>query len=640
MRANLFVISFFLAVCTTGAAAFGQASEKKTVQYKLTADFTSTLPTALDTSFILYHRHRITDKYSPFNAYPGNYGLPLYQISFFDRPRDPDSFLYQHYYPFMYLPATALFIDTQVPFTEMVFTYAGPARNSSEQTFRIRHSQNINRYFNIGVIYDIVYSLGHYAYQKAENKNFLLHTSYLRDKYRLYGALGINNIYSNENGGVVNNMTLSQYDTKDVPVRLGGLNRAISTLRNRNLLLVQQYAPTGFLNNQGDEEKNGLTGTFTHVFLTDAARRSYFDAYPQSGFYDTTYINTATTTLDSLSSFMVANTVRFDFGFRTKSGFSLQAGAGIRHEYHSQTRIIPFMMAPDTVVPDTASWNHQNLALTGKLENKIGSKFGWEAAGDLYFGGTRAGDFDVKGSVYKDFTMKKGTSRLAMKGNVSLLTPSVWFTRWAGNHFVWNNNTDKREFTIMTGAELDYPERLLNASFRYAVIDNFAYFDTAALPARHGGALSVVSVTADKTIAAGGFRFGNTVALQKSSNSEVLDLPLVTFRSALWFDKNIHFKLTDGYMHIETGAEVFMHTGYHPMNYMPATGRYYNQQTNKTGNYPIASVFLNAKIKRTRISLSFDHVNWGISGQNYFLIPDYPLNIRMFRYGIAWTFYD
>jgi hypothetical protein len=73
---------------------------------------------------------------------------------------------------------------------------------------------------------------------------------------------------------------------------------------------------------------------------------------------------------------------------------------------------------------------------------------------------------------------------------------------------------------------------------------------------------------------------------------------------------------------------------------MPATGRFYNQDVTKTGDYPFINVFLNVKLKRTRIFVMFDHVNSGFMGYNYFMIPYYPQNTRMLRYGIAWTFYN
>jgi hypothetical protein len=48
--------------------------------WTLSSDYTEEIPVAVDTAFSLFHRHKLTDKFSPFNAYPGNYGLPLYQI--------------------------------------------------------------------------------------------------------------------------------------------------------------------------------------------------------------------------------------------------------------------------------------------------------------------------------------------------------------------------------------------------------------------------------------------------------------------------------------------------------------------------------------------------------------------------------
>ena len=109
----------------------------------------------------------------------------------------------------MYVPDKAVFMNTQIPFTELVWTFAGP-RETSEQTFRVRHSQNVNRFLNFGLIYDIIYSLGQYNYQRSEDKDFILHSSYTGNKYKLYFAAGINNLISYENGGITdNNLTKS-----------------------------------------------------------------------------------------------------------------------------------------------------------------------------------------------------------------------------------------------------------------------------------------------------------------------------------------------------------------------------------------------------------------------------------------------
>ncbi|MFO7574025.1 MAG: putative porin [Bacteroidales bacterium] len=622
------------------AGAEAQSTDRTMRQYRLAKDFTSTVTIDIDTAFTLAHRVRKTDRYSAFNAYPGNYGLPLYQINYFDRTRNPDHFLYQYYYPFMYTPGSAIFMDVQVPYTELLFTYAGPAINKAEQTFRVRHSHNISRYLNFGLIYDIVYSLGQYSHQKADNKNFILHASMLREKYRFYAALGINNLNSNENGGVVNSATIGQFDTRDVPVRLGGLNMAISTLRNRSFLLVQKYSPTGFNEGASGEDESGLVARFSHIFIGETNTRNYFDASPGSGFYDTVYVETLSATNDSLRAILVSNTLRGDFGFRTKGGFELIAGGGIKHEYHNHMQMIPVLFANDSIGQGAVSWNHHNVAVIGRIENRIGSKFGWQADGTLFFGGNRTGDLEVTGEAIRDFNLNKGKSELALRGGFSRITPSVWFMRWGSNHFKWSTDMENREFSVTTGAAYSYPGRLFEVEFNYSIIDNFTYFDRDALPAYHGGALSVAALTVDKTFRAGGFRFGTRLLLQQSSNRSVLDLPLATARGALWYDRNIHFEITGGNLHIETGVEAFIHTPYYAMAYMPATGRYYNQDTEEIGGYPFVNLFLNAKIKRTRIMLCFDHINHGFTGNNYFLLPRYPLNVRVFRYGIAWTFYD
>lgn len=34
------------------------------------------------------------------------------------------------------------------------------------------------------------------------------------------------------------------------------------------------------------------------------------------------------------------------------------------------------------------------------------------------------------------------------------------------------------------------------------------------------------------------------------------------------------------------------------------------------------------------------HVNAGMGQGNYFLVPHYPINPRLFKIGISWNFYD
>jgi Putative porin len=548
---------------------------------------------------------------------------------------------------FLYVPDKVVFMNTQVPFTELVWTFAGP-RETSEQTFRVRHSQNVNRFLNFGLIYDIVYSLGQYNYQRAEDKTFTLYSSYTGVKYKLYFAAGINNLTSYENGGITDKSGLSQANTRDVPVKLGGLNKANSMLKNRNLLLVQRYTLTSNPGVKPDSVPHkrsgflGLSGTFSHIFLLESNKRTYSDGYPKSGFYDTASIFISKkVTFDSLYSRSVKNTIRFDFTTDETRKFRLGGGVGLRNEIFRYSQIVPTHVVPlnDTTSADTAVWNRSNNAVVGRLYNNIGDKFRWIATGELFLTGYRAGDFNLNGEISKSFDWKKGRASWLLTGGITNRQPSFWYEQWGSNNFEWHNNFNK-EFRIDLGSDFSYPARKFEFKFNYAIIKNYTDFDTSAFPSQYSGGLSVAAITVRKEMRAWKFHLASDVIIQKSSNTDVLDLPLVTVRSAGFFEHLFRFKQTGGKMNTQLGADVTYNTLYHPYSYMPATGRFFRQDQVSAGNYPFLNVFLNFKVKRTRVFIMFDHVNAGMMGYNYNMIPNYPMNIRMFRYGLAWTFYD
>jgi hypothetical protein len=558
----------------------------------------------------------------------------------------------------MYLPDKPVFMNTQVPFTEAAWTLAGP-RETSEQTFRVLHSQNVNRFFNFGLIYDIIYSLGQYNYQRAEDKTFTFHSSYTGLKYKLYFAAGINNITSYENGGVSDLDQLSLLETRDVPVNLGALNKASSLLKNNNLLLVQRYTLSGrsAVSNDSVPKKKpgflGLKGTFSHIFIWENNKRTYSDSYPLSGFYDTILISTSIT-FDSLYSRSIKNTIRFDFTTDETRKFRLGAGVGLRNELFRYSQIIPihYTLKADSVIlsernnaivgrkkADVANWNRSNNAVVGRLYNDIGEKFRWMADGELFLTGYRTGDFKLSGEISKSFGWKKGLASWAVTGAIINRQPSFWYEQWGGNHYEWHNNLNK-EFRIDLGTEFSYPARNAEIKLNYAIIDNYTDFNTDAVPSQHGGGLSIAALLVRKELKAWKFHLAGDILVQRSSNAEILDLPLVTVRANGFFEHLFRFKQTNGKLNTQIGAEVFYHTLYYPYSYMPATGRFYRQDQTMTGNYPFLNVFLNLKLRRGRIFIMLDHLNSGLMGYDYFMIPSYPMNIRMLRYGIAVTFYD
>jgi hypothetical protein len=608
--------------------------------YTLSHDFSEEIPLPVDTIFTMSQRYRRSDKYSPVNAMLGNYGLPFYQINFFDRVSDPDKFLYAYYYPLMYVPETSVFMDTQVPFTELFWTIAGQRQNS-EQTFRVKHSQNINRFWNFGLIYDIIFSLGQYNYQRSDDKDFTFFTAYKGERYKIYFSAGLNNLTSFENGGIQNYSQLQTFSNmRDVEVYLGGTSNAKSFLKNRSILLVQRYTigavSSGSKKKEGETNGilPGLSGTFSHILTMESNKRTYTDEFPASGFYDTIYIGSPT--FDSLYSSNIKNTLRFDFALGANRKFKLGGGGGIRSEAFRFSQLVPTF---DTTHVGIAGRGRISNALTGRLYNSIGTGFRWVATGDLYFSGYRKGDFNIDGIITRVFDLKKGPADWNITGSIANRQPSYWMQNWGSNNFYWMKNLDK-EFRMNIGTSFNFPARHTGIRFNYAIIDNYTGFDTTAIPFQHTGGLSVGALTISKDIRAWKFHLATDFILQKSSNTDVLDLPLLATRTSAYFEHLLKFPATNGELNTQIGIEALYHSEYHPYRYMPATGRFYNQTGFTAGNYPFINLFINLKLKRTRIFIMFDHFNARKMGYNFFMVPDYPMNISMLRYGFAWTFYD
>ena len=640
------VLILLLTLVTLAAAAQKAYTIKPVIkrQWMLSADYSEEINTPVDTSFSQYHHNRRTDRYSPFNAYLGNYGQPLYQLSFFDRVTDPDKFIYRYLYPFMHTAENALYMNTQTPFTEMIFSYAGP-RQKAEQNFRVRHSQNFHKDLNFGLIFDVAYSLGQYTYQRTDNKTFEFNGSYTGEKYKAYFVADINNLTGYQNGGISDATQLPSFDTRDVEVNMGNLNNSKNIFRNRELLLVQKLVlnkPVQVVTDSTGKDitpkKFRMNGVLSHILLFEKDKASFYDEKPSGGFYDSVFISTRIT-YDTVAMRVLRNTVRFDFSTDETRKFRLGGGVGIRNDLYR------FMQGVDTFTlktgtpSDTAVWHRANNVLVGHLFNDIGNKFRWQASGELFLTGYRAGDFDIKGDITKEFSLRKGLASWVINGGVSSLTPSDWYQRWIGNNFRWSNSFG-REFRLNAGTSFSYPAWRFLLKFNYGIIDNFTYFGANALPAQHSGALSVASLLVKKEFSAWKFHLANEVLIQETSNKNVVDLPLVTVRSAGFFEHNIHFKLTGGSFPTQLGAEVIYYTAYNGYGWMPSSGVYYQQQSTKTGNYPYLNAFLNVKIKRARVFLMLDHFNSGMSGYEYFMVPGHPMNARCFRYGFAWTFYD
>ena len=91
----------------------------------------------------------------------------------------------------------------------------------------------------------------------------------------------------------------------------------------------------------------------------------------------------------------------------------------------------------------------------------------------------------------------------------------------------------------------------------------------------------------------------------------------------------------------KVGLDARWNTPYKAFGYNPAVVQFYTQTWNNYGGYPWIDAFAVLKWKRMRIFTKFEHVSQDLLGRrDYFMVAHYPLNKRIFKFGVSWSWYD
>ena len=81
-------------------------------------------------------------------------------------------------------------------------------------------------------------------------------------------------------------------------------------------------------------------------------------------------------------------------------------------------------------------------------------------------------------------------------------------------------------------------------------------------------------------------------------------------------------------------------TRYYADQYNPLLGDFIRQDRHTIGEYPRIDVFVNAKIKQTRIYFKYEHVNSSFTGYDFYSAVGYPYRDRIIRFGVVWNFFQ
>jgi hypothetical protein len=251
-----------------------------------------------------------------------------------------------------------------------------------------------------------------------------------------------------------------------------------------------------------------------------------------------------------------------------------------------------------------------------------------------YLSGYRVNDKEVFGELKISPWKTSGMPEIIGALEITDTEPDVFLKSYFSNHFQWNNSFSKQRHFLLSG-KIKVEKFKTEGGYNVEYINNYLFFNENAIPDQQTE-IAVTSIWAQNGIRLGGLNVLNKFIWQANTGGAALSLPRFMLFSAIFYEAVIVKNALTG----QFGANVFYRSKFYADAYSPATGQFYNQREVSIGGYPVVDVFANFKWKRTFIFLKYEHVNQGIPSFDYFSAHHYPINPRVFKFGISWMFYD
>ena len=388
--------------------------------------------------------------------------------------------------------------------------------------------------------------------------------------------------------------------------------------------------------------------SFIHTMKLDNYKRIYQAYNTPADFYADNYVAgpyAGDSIYDKTSHLRLQNT----FAISMLEGFNKWAKAGVKAFVTSDLR--RFVLPSSDSNTATTSYNEHNLSVGGQLSKTEGKTLHYNVTAETWLLGEDLGQLKIDGAVDLNFPLFGDTVTLAAKGFFHRNNPTFYYRHYHSRHFWWDNTSLSKELHSRVEGLFSY--RKTNTTLRVAFdeIQNYTYlamgYNIADDHSRKGntmevrqkgGAITLLTLSLAQNFKLGPLNWENVITYQKSTDNDVLPVPDLNIYTNLY----LRFKIAQ-VLKCDFGADGRYFTKYYAPDYSPALGQYAVQTGDnrvQTGNYPLVNIYANFNLKHTRFFVMMSHVNAGSGNRQYFLTPHYPLNQRVFRFGLSWNFFN
>ena len=606
-------------------------------------------------------------------------------------------FNYLHQVGFdMTLPAFSAYMQNEsnivsyqsvLPYSEIRYVMT---TGDKEQHFNVKFGRQFTPHLFISFAFNSDLSPGIFKNNKTINNYFWINAHYLTDSKR-YGVMAYwyrNKLEMGENGGIVNDEDYSSHSESDnsvinvnlssatnfvvssgigiehyfnllsqktktkekkAPIRI---NDSLASIHVNDNIPFDSLAPIPAFNDsisidtlKMDSIKNTINqeivketkvrkftlGRICHSFSYQNNKLYYNESSPSAAFYHPfdTLLNTSKST-DSTLIRAIRNTLKWNsLGYQKyNDDIPFYLYAGLTQGFYTLKHF-------DYLEGETnLSRNYNQISVNGGIIINLFKSTRITGQADLITLGYQIGDFDIKGQ-WKQFlgTSQKNFGQATF--DVELKRQSAnWFEeKYTSNHFRWEN--DFKAATYLT-FNLKYNFRNYCIGVKQTSISNLIYFGTDARPTQFEDLFSIREAYLSFYQKLWRFEFEGFASLQKSSNEEVIHLPLLLGQLKIGYSQPVFHKAATLYPSIT----VRYFTKYYADAYMPATRTFYLQNEVQIGNFPFIDLALAIKVKKAHIYAAYSNMFLLTGNYNSFIAPHYPMRDSRIFIGVNWRLFN
>ena len=545
-----------------------------------------------------------------------------------------------------------------------------------EQHFHARFGRQVTPRLLVSFAFDTDYSPATFNNNKTINNAFWINAKYITksERYGVSAHWYRNKLEMGENGGIVNDEAYSEHQETDntvIPVNLttatnfivsSGIGfehyfnllpkKTITTKKEAPRVKSDSIAPSPVFNDsipidslfidsiktienqdvvQEVKVRKFTLGRLCHNFSFLNNKLYYNESSPGVSFYQPfdTLMNASKST-DTTLVRAIKNTVKWSsLGYQKyNDDIPFYLYAGVTHGFY-QVKHYDYLEG-ETVL----ARNYNQLSVNGGIIVNLFKSTRITGQAELITLGYQIGDFDVKGQ-WKQFIGTSTKNYGQATFDVELKRQSAnWFEEsYYSNHFRWENDFNASTYLTFN---LRYSYKTYSIGVKQTSIANMIYFGTDARPTQNDGMFSIREAYLSFYQRLGRFELEGFASLQKSSNEEVMHLPLVLGQLKVGYSQPIFHKAAT--LHPSITVRYF--TKYYADAYMPATRTFYLQNDVEIGNFPFIDLALAIKVKKAHIYAAYSNMFLLTGNHNSFIAPHYPMRDSKIFIGVNWRLFN